>query len=111
MSKTKTVKQSGTPVAFQDRIVITKKEPEKVTPGGIIIPSGVITKENIGFVVAVGPLVGRTVSSSVTLSGEVNQNVPKIGDKVVFGEYAGMEIEFEGQNFLVVKEADVLCKI
>jgi len=90
------------PTPYQDRIVISKKEPEKQTAGGIIIPDTVITKENEGIVVATGPTVGKASEGRC---------IPQVGDRVLFGEYAGMELTYEGEKFLVVKEADVLCKI
>lgn len=90
------------PTPFQDRIIISKKEPEKQTAGGIIIPDTVIVEENKGIVVAVGPTVGKASDGRF---------IPKVGDRVLFGEYAGMSVSYEGNDFLVVKEADVLCKI
>lgn len=100
------------PTPFQDRIIITKKAPETKSAGGIIIPVGVQVKENQGYVVAVGPTVGLSYSASRMVIGEEKSPyIPKVGDKVLFGEYAGMTVIFEGTEYLVVKEADVLAKI
>lgn len=94
------------PVPFQDRIIISKVKPEEVTSGGIIIPDQAIEDENIGIVMAVGPTVGKSATRSL-LDGEIY--IPKVGDTVFFGEYAGIDIP--GTDFMVVKEIDVLCKI
>lgn len=99
---TKKQLENHIPIPFQDRVVITKKMPEMKTAGGIIIPETVINKENEGLVVAVGPSVGKN-----SPKGES----PNVGDKVLFGEYAGVELNYKNQTYLVVKEADILCKI
>lgn len=98
------------PEVFQDRIVIIKKKPETQSAGGIYIPSTAITEENKGYVVAVGPLVGKFYAGNV-VPEEFHNKIPHVGDYVLFGEYAGTEVEFKGEKFLIVKEADILSKI
>lgn len=114
-TETKSVVQgTSVPTPFQDRIIISKKSPDKVSAGGIIIPETVQTKENQGYVVAVGPTVGMSYSASRSVIKENDEKspyIPKVGDKVLFGEYAGMTVTYENVEYLVVKEADVLAKI
>jgi len=96
-----------TPVVFQDRILVTRKKPESVSAGGIIIPETVIQDEKKGIVVNVGPLVGRGNSSVHIPDGQF----PQVGDLILFGEYAGIDIEYEGGTYLIMRESDVLCKL
>lgn len=91
------------PQPFQDRVIVSRKKAEKVSAGGIIIPEMAI-EENIsqGTVIAIGPDVGKktTVDKS-----------PQPGDFVQFGEYTGSTITYEGEDYLIMRESDIMCKL
>lgn len=87
-----------------DRVVVRRLEAEKTTRGGIIIPDNTAEKPTQGEVVATG-------EGSVTESGELRPLVVKPGDRVLFGQYAGAEVEIDGEKLLVLKESDLLAII
>jgi chaperonin GroES len=108
--KTKEVEvKSNVPVPFQDRIIISKVTPETKTASGLFLPPSAIEEENKGIVVAIGPLVGKALTNASVLLDDTNTATPKVGDTVVFGEYAGISIP--NTPYLIVKEADVLAKV
>jgi chaperonin GroES len=81
---------------INDRVVIKPATAEETTKGGIIIPDTAKEKPQRGEVVAVGP--GK----------DGNLMTVQIGDTVLYGKYAGQEINFEGENYLIMREDDVL---
>ncbi len=89
-----------------DRVVIKRLEEEEVkTPGGIIIPDTAKEKPQKGEVVAVGP--GR-------LDEKGEKRIPlevKVGDKVLFSKYAGSEVKIDGEEYLIMREDDILAVI
>lgn len=85
-----------------DRIVIKPAEAEEKTKGGIILPDTAKEKPVIGEVVAVGP--GKIADDGKKILLEV-----KVGDKVLYGKYSGTEITIEGEEFLIMREADVFA--
>ena len=89
---------------LDDRVVVEPKEAEEMTAGGIVLPDAAQTKPQRGEVVAVGP--GRLLDSGVR--GEVSVAV---GDEVIYGAYAGSDVEVDGQDVKVMRESDVLAKI
>jgi len=86
-----------------DRVVIKPQEAEEKTQGGIYLPD-TATKEKplLGIVVAVGS--GKIVDDGSRAAMEV-----KVDDKVIFSKYAGTEIKFEGDNYLIMREDDILA--
>lgn len=82
-----------------DRILVEPTAAEEVTLGGIIIPDSAKEKPLKGKVLAVG---NGTKDDPMVL---------KIGDTVLYGKYAGTEIEFEGIKYLMMRQADVLAII
>ena len=84
-----------------DRIAVKPVEQEEKTKGGIIIPDTAKEKPMQGEVVAVG-------KGTCTESGELNPLELKVGDKVLYGKWAGTEIEIKGEKLIVMKESDVL---
>ncbi len=86
---------------LQDRIVVKRVEEETKTAGGIIIPDAHTEKPMQGEVIAVGPGYRNQDGSYAKLD-------VKEGDRVLFAKYAGSEIKFEGQDFLIMKETDIL---
>ena len=84
---------------LSDRVLILPGEAEEVTVSGIIIPDSAKEKPLKGKVVAAGP---GTKDEEMTL---------KEGDTVIFGKYAGNEIEFEGVKYLIMRQSDVLAVV
>jgi len=85
---------------LRDRIVV-KRETETKTAGGILIPDTAGEKPIIGIVLAVGP--GKTTDTGAVLELSV-----KTGDKVLFGKYAGTEVEVAGDKLVVMREDDIM---
>lgn len=90
-------------VPLGDKVVIKQLEAEEKTKGGIILTSQSQEKPQEAVVVAVGP------------GGEVNgidvKMVLKEGDKVIYSKYAGTEIKFENEAYIVLKQSEILAKI
>ena len=80
-----------------DRIMILPLEAETKTASGIIIPDSAKEKPQKGNVVAVGP---GTKDNPVTL---------KVGDTVLYGKYSGTELKFENNDYLIMRESDILA--
>jgi chaperonin GroES len=85
-----------------DRVVIKRCEEDKITPGGIVIPDSAAEKPLKGEAVAVGK--GKILDNGVLCPLEV-----KVGDKVLFGKYAGNEINIGDENLLVMRESDIMA--
>jgi chaperonin GroES len=86
---------------LHDRVVIKRLEGEEKSKGGIIIPDNAKEKPQEGTVVAVGP-GGRD---------EAGKLIPidiKAGDKVLFGKWSGTEVKIDGEDLLIMKEADIM---
>lgn len=86
---------------MQDRIIVARLEEETVTAGGLIIPDTAKEKPQQGKVVAVG-------NGKKTEDGKVIPLDVKVGDKVLFGKYAGTEVKVEGKEYLMMREDDIL---
>jgi len=85
-----------------DRVLIKRLEAEEKTKGGIVLPDSAKEKPQKAEVVAVGK--GR-----MTESGKVEPLEVKKGDKVLFGKYAGNEITYKEEEYLILKEEDILA--
>ncbi len=85
-----------------DRVVVKVTEPEEEVKGGIIIPDTAKEKPQQGEVVAVGP--GRVTDNGNKIPLEV-----KVGDKVLFGKYSGTEVSIGDEDFLIMRESDILA--
>ncbi len=86
---------------MQDRIIVKRLEEEQKTAGGLFIPDTAKEKPQRGEVVAVG-------KGKKTEDGKVVPLDVKAGDKVLFGKYAGTEIKLDGQEYLIMREDDIL---
>jgi chaperonin GroES len=86
---------------LQDRILVSRVEEEAKTKGGIIIPDTAKEKPAEGKVVAVGP--GKTDDGGNKIALEL-----KVGDRILFGKYAGTEVKIEGEEYIIMREDDVL---
>ena len=84
-----------------DRVVIKTVEAEETTKGGIILAGAAKEKPQVAEVVAVGP--GGNVEGK-----EVEMYV-KVGDKVLTGKYSGTEIKLDGEEFIIVRQSDILA--
>ncbi len=89
---------------LHDRAVVKRLEEDRTTPGGIVIPDSAAEKPVRGEVVAIG-------KGKVLDNGEVRPLDVKVGDKVLFGKYAGTEIKLDGQEFVVMREDDIMAVI
>ena len=85
-----------------DRVVVKVIEPEEQKKGGIIIPDTAKEKPQQGEVMAVGP--GRVTDNGQKIPLEV-----KVGDKVIFGKYSGTEVTVDSEEFLILRESDILA--
>jgi chaperonin GroES len=85
-----------------DRIVVKPSPAEEKTKGGIYIPDTGKEKPQHGEVVAVGP--GKTADSGKLIAPEV-----KVGQKVLYGKYSGTEVNVEGVDYLIMREADIFA--
>lgn len=86
---------------LHDRVMLRRVEPETKTKGGIIIPDSATEKPMEGEVVAVGS----------GLRDEAGKVIPldvKAGDRVLFSKWSGTEITMDGEEFLVMKESDIM---
>ena len=84
-----------------DRVVVRRNEEEETTAGGILLPGSAKEKPNQGDVVAVGE--GKLLDS-----GDVRALAVKVGDKVVFGQYAGSNtIEIDGEELIIMGESEI----
>lgn len=86
---------------LNDRILVKRMEEDTTTPGGIIIPDSAKEKPQKGQVVAAG--TGRILDDGKKVPLDV-----KVGDKILFGKYAGTELKLEGEDYLMMREEDVL---
>ena len=87
---------------LHDRVIIKRMEEERTTAGGIVIPDSATEKPSKGEVMAVG-------NGKVLDSGEVRALELKVGDQVLFGQYAGTTVKYEGEEYLVMREEDVIA--
>ncbi|UFS70990.1 co-chaperone GroES [Geomonas sp. RF6] len=86
---------------MQDRIIVKRLEEEARTAGGIFIPETAKEKPQRGEIVAVGK--GKRSDDGKIFPLDV-----KVGDKVLFGKYAGNEIKVDGEELLIMREDDIL---
>ncbi len=86
---------------LHDRVLIKRSESEAKSAGGIIIPDSAQEKTQIGSVVAVG-------DGKVLADGTVRALKVKAGDRVIFGKYAGSEFSFDGEDYMILKEEELL---
>jgi chaperonin GroES len=86
---------------LQDRLIVKRIEEETKTAGGLIIPDTAKEKPQMGEIVAAG-------NGKKTDDGKILPLDVKVGDKVLFGKYAGTEIKVEGKEYLMMREDDIL---
>jgi chaperonin GroES len=86
---------------LQDRILVRRLEEEETTKGGIIIPDTAKEKPSEGLVIAIGK--GKVLENGTQLPLDVKKN-----DRILFGKYSGSDIKIEGEEYLIMREDDVL---
>jgi chaperonin GroES len=86
---------------LHDRVVVRRIDADEKTKGGIIIPDTAKEKPQEGEVVAVGP--GGRDEAGKLISPDV-----KAGDRVLFGKWSGTEVKLDGEEFLIMKESDIM---
>ena len=86
---------------LQDRVIVQRLEEEEKTAGGIIIPDSAKEKPQQGKIVAVGP--GKVLEGGTKVELTVKE-----GDTVLFGKYSGSEVKLDGEEYLIMREDDIL---
>lgn len=86
---------------LHDRVIVRRKEEERKTSGGIVIPDTAAEKPLQGEILAVGR--GKPLDN-----GEVRALEVKVGDTVLFGKFSGTEVKVEGEDVLVLREDDIM---
>lgn len=84
-----------------DRVVIKRVEAEETTKSGIVLPGSAKEQPQLAEVMAVGP-------GGVVEGKEVVMEV-KVGDKVIFSKYAGTEVKFDGEEYTILRQNDILA--
>ena len=87
-----------------DRVVVQPDAAEEKSEGGIILPDTVQEKPQKGKIVALG-------AGKISDSGELIKPEVKVGDKVLYGKYSGNEISLGGDEYLIMRESDILAVI
>jgi chaperonin GroES len=86
---------------LHDRVVVKRVEEDTKTKGGIIIPDTAKEKPQEGQVIAVGPGARDEAGKVVALDVKAN-------DRVLFGKWSGTEVKIDGEDFLIMKESDIM---
>jgi chaperonin GroES len=86
---------------LHDRVIVRRLEEERKSAGGIVIPDNAAEKPDQGEVIAVGP--GKKTEDGKVLPVDV-----KVGDRVLFGKYSGTSVKIEGDEYLVMREEDIM---
>jgi len=86
---------------LHDRVLIKRIEEQETVKGGIIIPDSAKEKSQEGEVIAAG--TGKILENGTTLPVEV-----KAGDRILFGKYSGTEIKIEGQDYIILREDEII---
>lgn len=87
-----------------DRIIIEVVEVEEKTASGLVLPDSAKEKPQQGKVVAVG--TGRVLDNGTRVELEIKE-----GDTIIYSKYSGTEVKYEGKEYLILKESDVLAVI
>ena len=89
---------------LHDRVIVKRLDEEKKTAGGIVIPDTAAEKPIRGKVVAVG-------KGKILENGTVRPLDVKVGDHILFGKYSGTEVKVDGEEYLVMREEDVMAVV
>jgi chaperonin GroES len=91
-------------IPLADKLVLRPIVQEEVLSSGIVIPDTAKEKPNQGEVIAVGP--GRKDDNGKIIEMDIS-----VGDRVLYAKYTGQEIKVENEEYIVLKESDILCKV
>ena len=86
---------------LHDRVIVRRKEEERTSPGGIVLPDNAKEKPVQGEILAVG-------KGKILENGTVRPMDLKVGDRVLFGKYSGSEVKLDGEELLVMREEDIM---
>lgn len=86
---------------LHDRVIVKRLEEERTTASGIVIPDSATEKPDQGMVLAIGS--GKKDDNGKAIALDV-----KVGDKVLFGKYAGQTVKVDGEELLVMREEDIM---
>ena len=86
---------------LHDRVVVRRVEDERKSPGGIVIPDSAAEKPMQGEILAAG-------NGKIQENGDVRPLDVKIGDRILFGKYAGTEVKVDGEELLMMREDDIM---
>ena len=86
---------------LHDRVIVKRVEEDRTSAGGIVLPDSATEKPSQGEVIAVG-------NGKLLDNGEVRAMDVKVGDKILFGKYAGNEVKVEGEEVIVMREDDIM---
>ncbi|ABI58493.1 co-chaperone GroES [Nitrosomonas eutropha] len=86
---------------LHDRVIVKRLEEERKTASGIVIPDTAAEKPDQGEIIAVG-------KGKAGEDGKIRTLEVKVGDKVLFGKYAGQAVKIKGEEFLVMREEDIM---
>ncbi len=86
------------------RVIVRRKEEERTSPGGIVIPDTATEKPIRGEIIAAG-------NGKLLENGDVRPLDVKAGDQILFGKYSGTEVKVEGEELLVMREDDIMAVI
>lgn len=87
---------------LHDRVLVRREEEETKTAGGIVLPGSAAEKPSRGEVLAVG-------NGKINDNGDVRALDVKVGDKVLFGQYAGSTVKVDGEELLIMSEGEILA--
>ena len=87
---------------LQDRVIVKRIEEGEQVRGGIIIPDSAKEKPQEGEVIAVGE--GKKLDNGERIPPDVKE-----GDRVLFGKYSGTEVKIDGEDYLIIKESEILA--
>ena len=89
---------------LHDRVLVRRQEEETVSAGGIVLPGSATEKPNQGEVIAVG-------NGQILSSGDVRPMDIKVGDNVLFGQFAGTAVKVDGEELLMMREEDIMAVV
>ncbi|TDJ69296.1 MAG: co-chaperone GroES [Proteobacteria bacterium] len=89
---------------LHDRVLVKRTEEDSTSAGGIVIPDSASEKPSKGEIIAVG-------NGKILDSGEVRALDLKVGDRVLFGKYSGTEVKVDEDEYLVMREDDIMAII
>ena len=86
---------------LHDRVIVKRLEEETTSTGGIVLPDSAQEKPSQGEILAVG-------NGKILDNGDVRKLDVKVGDRVLFGKYAGNEVKVDGEDLIVMREEDIM---